>query len=86
MPRPAPPVGDLSAAIHQALAQPVAGSPLRDMARRGQRARIVFTDATPPVRTTPGSRLCRGNSSPPQRVAAHVTPDSVVLAFSQRTA
>lgn len=45
-PRPAPPVGDFSAAIQGALAQPVAGPPLRDLARPGHRACIVFTDAT----------------------------------------
>jgi len=46
VPRPAQPLTDPSAAIHQALAQPVGSRPLRELARPGQHACIVFTDAT----------------------------------------
>ncbi|OGO09051.1 MAG: hypothetical protein A2Y61_07200 [Chloroflexi bacterium RBG_13_60_13] len=45
-PRPVAPVADLSAAIQQALAKPLGSPPLRALARHGQRACIVFTDAT----------------------------------------
>jgi len=44
--RPAPPVADPPAAIREALAQPIGCRPLRQMARRGDRVCIVFTDAT----------------------------------------
>jgi nickel-dependent lactate racemase len=40
------PVQDISAAIDQALASPVGTKPLREIARLGQRACIVFTDIT----------------------------------------
>jgi nickel-dependent lactate racemase len=45
-PRPAPAVRDLEGAIQDALSRPVAGPRLRDLAQPGQRACIVFTDAT----------------------------------------
>ena len=42
----APALADLAAAVRQALAQPVAGPRLRDLARPGQRVTIVVTDST----------------------------------------
>lgn len=44
--RPANPVADVTAAIQEALARPVGSPPLREFARPGQRACIVFTDIT----------------------------------------
>ncbi|MBN2389216.1 MAG: nickel-dependent lactate racemase [Anaerolineae bacterium] len=41
-----PPLEDLPAAVNAALAQPVDSPPLRDLARPGDTACIVFTDAT----------------------------------------
>ena len=43
---PAPPVSDPVEAIQQALDHPAGCAPLRELARPGQRACIVFTDAT----------------------------------------
>lgn len=42
----AEPLSDVHAAIGQALAHPLGSEPLRALARRGQRACIVFTDVT----------------------------------------
>ncbi len=44
--RPVPPVADVGAALVEALARPVGSPPLRELARPGQRACIVFTDIT----------------------------------------
>lgn len=44
--RPVPPVDDLLAAITQALTQPINSPPLRELARPGDTACIVFTDIT----------------------------------------
>ena len=44
--QPFPPLADIPAAIQQALDQPIGSRPLRELARPGQRACIVFTDIT----------------------------------------
>lgn len=44
--KPAQPVADARQAIKQALAHPIGSAPLRQMARRGTRVCIVFTDVT----------------------------------------
>ncbi|MBN1886697.1 MAG: nickel-dependent lactate racemase [Thermoflexales bacterium] len=44
--RPVAPLADVEAAIGHALAQPIGTPPLRELARPGQRACIVFTDVT----------------------------------------
>jgi len=41
-----PPLDDPIAAIHEALANPIGAPPLRQMARAGDKACIIFTDAT----------------------------------------
>ena len=45
-PRPAAPLDDPARAVADALAHPVASPPLRELAGRGQRVCIVFTDST----------------------------------------
>jgi nickel-dependent lactate racemase len=44
--KPVPPLPDPAAAVAEALANPVASSPLRELARSGDRVCIVFTDIT----------------------------------------
>jgi len=44
--QPIPPLADVSAAIDKALEEPINSAPLRDLARKGDRACIVFTDIT----------------------------------------
>ena len=44
--KPFPPIADAKAAVEKALAQPVGSSPIREMARPGNRVCIVFTDMT----------------------------------------
>jgi nickel-dependent lactate racemase len=44
--QPVPPVGDVPAAITEALGQPINSPPLRELARAGDTACIVFTDIT----------------------------------------
>jgi len=45
-PRPVEPLADVEASVAAALAEPVSSPPLRELARPGDRACIVFTDAT----------------------------------------
>jgi len=45
-PRPVEPLADVEASVAAALAEPVGSPPLRELARPGDRACIVFTDAT----------------------------------------
>jgi len=45
-PQPAEPLANVEAAVAAALAKPVGSPPLRELARPGDRACIVFTDAT----------------------------------------
>jgi lactate racemase len=49
-----PPLADVPGAIKEALARPVGSPPLHELARRGQRACVVFTDVT---RTSPDHLL-----------------------------
>lgn len=44
--RPVPPVPDPKRAVEEALAHPIGSPPLRELARRGDRVCIVFTDVT----------------------------------------
>ncbi len=44
--KPAPPLGDVEAAVEEALAHPIGSPPVRDLGGRGDRVCIVFTDIT----------------------------------------
>jgi nickel-dependent lactate racemase len=44
--KPVPPIADARAAVLDALSKPIGAAPLREMARAGARACIVFTDVT----------------------------------------
>lgn len=73
-PRHAPPLPDETAAIHAALRAPLAGPPLRDLARPGAAVAVVFSDGT---RAQPRDRVL-----PPlldELRAAGVAPERITL-------